>query len=74
MLFPTEEQVQKEKVEKKEILDNLDNMNLSITEEGDTDEFGNPIDTNFDGDVYPHYEERDRIIARMNHDAGMNDD
>ena len=48
--------------------------NLSITEEGDTDAFGNPIDTNFEGTIAPHFEEADRIAARMNEDAGMNDD
>jgi len=42
------------------------NGNLSITEEGDTDAFGNPIDTNFEGTIAPHFEEADRIAARMN--------
>ena len=72
MLFPTEAQVEKEKVVKDEILNNLGD--LSITEDGDTNEFGEPIDTDFNGDVYPHYEEADRIAARMNKDAGMDDD
>jgi len=40
MQFPTKEQVSKEKVEKDKILNNLDNKNLLITEDGDTDELG----------------------------------
>jgi len=69
MMFPTTEQAEAEVKEKEENFGNL-----SITEEGDTDSFGNPIDTNFEGTIAPHFEEADRIAARMNEDAGMNDD
>jgi hypothetical protein len=61
MMFPTAEQAEAEVKEKEENFGNL-----SITEEGDTDAFGNPIDTNFEGTIAPHFEEADRIAARMN--------
>jgi len=61
MMFPTAEQAEAEVKEKEENFGNL-----SITEEGDTDSFGNPIDTNFEGTIAPHFEEADRIAARMN--------
>jgi len=47
-------------VEKDKILNNLDNKNLLITEDGDTDELG------ADNRNY-------RIANRMNTDAGMDD-
>jgi hypothetical protein len=79
MQFPTDAQLTKEVADKKEILETVsvqatsNSMNADASG-GDTDDFGNSIDTNFNGDAYPHLSEADRIAARMNKDAGMGDD
>ena len=79
MQFPTDAQLTKEVADKKEILETVsvqatsNSMNADASG-GDTDDFGNSIDTNFNGDAYPYLSEADRIAARMNKDAGMDDD
>ena len=79
MQFPTPSQLTKEVADKEIILQTASvqatsNSMQSNTSGNNTNNFGNPIDTNFNGDAYPHLSEADRIAARMNKDAGMGDD